>query len=204
MNICCVAHLYVKAIRRQVNPFRIIIDMSEQVQNNNSATPPSAHHGDGKRASLSEQELQAINHEVELVPYKKAAVIEALKIVQQHRRWVSDESVQAIAHHLDISAAEVDSVATFYNLIFRRPVGRHIILLCDSISCYVMGYQKLQEALQQKLNIKFGETTMDEKFTFLPNCCLGCCDHAPALMIDEDLYRDVTTEMLEEILKKYE
>ncbi|WP_018613737.1 NADH-quinone oxidoreductase subunit NuoE [Segetibacter koreensis] len=152
---------------------------------------------------LSETEIHAIDHEVSLVPYKKAAVIEALKIVQQERGWVSDESVEAIADYLEISAAEVDSVATFYNLIFRRPVGRHVILLCDSISCYVMGYQTLYEALQQQLNVKFGETTADKNFTLLPNACLGCCDHAPALMIGEDLYRDVKVEELEGILKKY-
>ena len=155
-------------------------------------------------AKLTEQEMQSINHEIELVPYKKAAVIEALKIVQQHRGWISDESVEAIADHLEMSPAEVDSVATFYNLIFQKPVGRHVILLCDSISCYVMGYKKLQEALQQKLKIKFGETTTDQRFTLLPNCCLGCCDHAPALMIDEDLYQDVIIEMLDEILNKYQ
>ncbi|MFC0775687.1 NADH-quinone oxidoreductase subunit NuoE [Terrimonas alba] len=153
---------------------------------------------------LSEQELKAIDHEIQLVPYKKAAVIEALKIVQQHRGWISDESVEVIADYLEMSPAEVDSVATFYNLIFRKPVGRHVILLCDSISCYVMGYKKLQEALQQKLEIRFGETSSDQRFTLLPNCCLGCCDHAPALMIDEDLYQDVSIEMLDDILKRYE
>lgn len=153
---------------------------------------------------LSEQEVEAINHEVALVPYKKAAVIEALKIVQRHRGWISDESVEAIAHQLEMSPAEVDSVATFYNLIFRKPVGRHVILLCDSISCYVMGYKKIQEALQQKLGIRFGETTSDKRYTLLPNCCLGCCDHAPALMIDEDLYQDLDIGMLDEVLGKYE
>ena len=156
-----------------------------------------------KKVYLSEAEMQAIDHEISLVPYKKAAVIEALKIVQQHRGWISDESVNAVAEYLGMSAAEVDSVATFYNLIFRKPVGRHVILLCDSISCYVMGYQKLYAALQQQLNIKFGETTTDKKFTLLPNACLGCCDHAPALMIDEDLYRDIKTEELEKILSNY-
>ena len=152
---------------------------------------------------LSETVIHAIDHEISLVPYKKAAVIEALKIVQQERGWVSDESLEAIAHHLEISPAEVDSVATFYNLIFRKPVGRHVILLCDSISCYVMGYQELYGTLQQQLKIKFGDTTPDKTFTLLPNACLGCCDHAPALMIDEDLYRDVKVEELEAILKKY-
>jgi len=152
---------------------------------------------------LTEIEIQAIDHEIELLPHKKAAVIEALKIVQQHRGWVSDDSVEAIAAYLEISPAEVDSVATFYNLIFRKPVGRHIILLCDSISCYVMGYGNLYEALRQKLTIRFGETGRDGRFTLLPNACLGCCDHAPALMIDEDLYRDVTVEMLDQILSGY-
>ena len=152
---------------------------------------------------LTETEIQAINHEVALVPYKKAAVIEALKIVQQHRGWISDDSVEALAEHLEMSAAEIDSIATFYNLIFRKPVGRHVILLCDSISCYVMGYKKLYEALQQQLNIKFGETTADKKFTLLPNACLGCCDHAPVLMIGGDLYKDVKAEDLERIFSNY-
>jgi NADH-quinone oxidoreductase subunit E len=152
---------------------------------------------------LSETEIEAINHEVSVVPYKKAAVIEALKIVQNQRGWISDESVEAVAEHLEMSPAEVDSVATFYNLIFRKPVGRHVILLCDSISCYVMDYQKIYEGLQQQLNIKFGQTTTDQRFTLLPNACLGCCDHAPALMIDEDLYRDVKVEELKNILTKY-
>jgi len=152
---------------------------------------------------LTETEIQAIDHEIKLLPYKKAAVIEALKIVQQHRGWVSDDSVEAIATYLEISPAEVDSVATFYNLIFRKPVGQHIILLCDSISCYVMGYRSLYAALQQKLGIKFGETTGDKRFTLLPNACLGCCDHAPAFMIDDILYKEVTVEMLDQILSEH-
>src|SRR3954464_11689808 len=152
---------------------------------------------------LSEIEIQEIDHEVTLVPHKKAAVIEALKIVQKQRGWISDDSVEAIAAYLEMSAAEVDSVATFYNLIFRKPVGRHIILLCDSISCYVMGYQKIYEGLQQHLNIRFGQTTTDDRFTLLPNACLGCCDRAPALMIDNDLYADLQLDELEGILQQY-
>lgn len=152
---------------------------------------------------LTQEEIHAIDHEVSLLPHKKAAVIEALKIVQKNRGWISDEGIEEVAAYLDLSCAEVDSVATFYNLIFRKPVGRHVILLCDSISCYVMKYQKIYEALQQRLEIKFGETTVDKRFTLLPNACLGCCDHAPALMIDEDLYTDVNAEHLDGLLNKY-
>src|SRR2546423_447833 len=122
---------------------------------------------------LTRTETEAIDHEVNLLPHKKAAVIEALKIVQKERGWVSDISIAAIAEYLEMSPAEVDSVATFYNLIFRRQVGRHVILICDSISCYVMKYEKLYKAIQDKLGVKFGETTADQRFTLLPNACLG-------------------------------
>ena len=152
---------------------------------------------------LTAEEKQKIEHEIGHVPLRKAACIEALKIVQQHRGWVSDESVTDIAGYLEMSAEEVDSIATFYNLIFRRPVGRHVILLCDSISCWVMGYDNIRISIMQKLGIKYGETTADGRFTLLPNPCLGTCDHAPALMIGNDLYRDLKTEQLSEILDKY-
>ena len=156
-----------------------------------------------RKALLTEAEMREIDHEISLLPYKKAGVIEALKIVKHHRGWVSDESVEAVAAYLEMSPAEVDSVATFYNLIFRKPVGRHVILLCDSISCYVMGYDKLYAELKQLTGLKFGETSSDGRFTLLPNACLGCCDRAPALMIDEDLFRDVKVEMLDQLLAAY-
>ncbi|MEJ8803797.1 NADH-quinone oxidoreductase subunit NuoE [Pontibacter sp. H249] len=153
--------------------------------------------------TLTPEEIEEIQHEISLVPVKKAACIEALKVVQQHRGWVSDESMKAVADLMDMSPAELDSVATFYNLIFRQPVGRHVILVCDSISCWVMGYENLRQYLSDKLGIQYGQTTMDGRFTMLPNVCLGCCDHAPALMIDNDLYQDLQPEQLDEILNKY-
>ncbi len=152
---------------------------------------------------LSAIEIEQITHEMQQVPVKKAACIEALKIIQGQRRWVSDESVADIAAILEMSTAEVDSVATFYNLIFRRPVGRHVILLCDSISCYVMGYTEIKQQLMELLHISYGQTTPDERFTLLPNACLGTCDHAPAMIIDNDLYRDLTTASLPQILDQY-
>ncbi|MEK6780897.1 MAG: NADH-quinone oxidoreductase subunit NuoE [Bacteroidota bacterium] len=152
---------------------------------------------------LTQEEKHEIEHAIELVPYKKAASVEALKIVQEHRRWVSDESLRDVAKLLDMSPEELDSVATFYNLIFRKEVGKHVILVCDSISCWVMGYENLRDELFNRLGIKYGETTADGQFTVLPNCCLGTCDCAPALMIDNDLYRNVTIAQLDEILLKY-
>jgi len=124
-------------------------------------------------------------------------------VVKHHRGWVSDVSVCGVPAYLEMSLAAVDSVATFYNLIFRSPVGRHVILLCDSISCYVMGYQKIYTVIKQILGIGFGETTADGRFTLLPNACLGCCDRAPALMIDEDLFTNLNPDNLEELLLVY-
>jgi NADH-quinone oxidoreductase subunit E len=152
---------------------------------------------------LTSQEITEIEKAISQVPVRKAAGIEALKIVQEHRRWISDETLHDVAEYMRMSPEELDSVATFYNLLFRKPVGRHVILVCDSISCWVMGYESLVATLSEKLNIGFGETTADFRFTMLPNCCLGCCDCAPALMIDNDLYRNITTEQLDDILKKY-
>lgn len=152
---------------------------------------------------LSEAEKEEIDHELSLVPVKEAAGIEALKVIQRHRGWVSDESLKEVASYLQMASEELDSVATFYNMIFRQPVGRHIILLCDSISCWVMGYEQLRTELQRLLGINFGQTTADGCFTLLPNPCLGTCDHAPALMIDGDLYKDVKQDELGSILARY-
>ena len=153
---------------------------------------------------LSTEEKHEIDEAIRLVPVRKAAGIEAMKIVQEHRRWVSDESLSDIASYMGMSVEELDSVATFYNMIFRRPVGRHVILLCDSISCWILGYEDIQDYFKKRLGITLGETTTDGRFTLLPNCCLGTCDCAPAIMIDSDLHRNLTIDQLEEILKKYE
>ena len=152
---------------------------------------------------LTIEEKNEIEKAISVMPVRKAGCIEALKVVQHHRRWISDESLKDVALYMEMSAEELDSVATFYNLLFRKPVGRHIILLCDSITCWVMGYEHIRNHLIEKLGIKYGETTADDRFTLLPNCCLGTCDTAPALMIDKDLYRKVTIEQLDDILNKY-
>src|SRR5678810_347278 len=102
---------------------------------------------------LTAEEKKEIDEAIHVVPYKKAACIEALKVVQNHRKWVSDESLKDIAAYMEMTTEELDSVATFYNMIFRRPVGRHIILVCDSISCWVMGYENIREAIMNKLKI---------------------------------------------------
>ena len=99
---------------------------------------------------LTAEEKIEIEKAISVVPVRKSACIEALKVVQHHRRWISDESLKDVAAYMQMSPEELDSVATFYNLLFRRPVGRHIILICDSISCWVMGYDQIKDHLIKK------------------------------------------------------
>lgn len=152
---------------------------------------------------LSPEERKEIEAELSRYPTKQAVCIDALKIVQRHRGWVSDESIRDIAELLEMSRDDLDSVATFYNLIYRKPVGRHVILLCNSVSCWILGYERLRQRLGERLGIQLGETTPDGRFTLLPIVCLGTCDHAPALMIDNDLHRDLTPESVDRILEEY-
>lgn len=153
---------------------------------------------------LTEEEIKEIREETKFYPYPAAACIDALKIVQDHRGWISDETVGDIASELNISDGEVDSIATFYTRIYRKPVGRNIILVCDSISCMIMGYETVYKYISGKLSISFGETTPDGRFTLLPVTCLGDCDHAPALMINKDLHNNISLVKIDEILEKYQ
>jgi NADH-quinone oxidoreductase subunit E len=153
---------------------------------------------------LTEEENKEITAELEHCEQPSAASVEALRIVQKHRGWVSDESIHDVAGRLGMTPAELDAVATFYNFIYRRPVGRHVVQICDSMVCWTMGYNPLLELLSRKLGIGFGSTMPDNRFTLLPAACLGACDRAPAMLVDEDLYGPVTPEMVDEILDRYE
>jgi NADH-quinone oxidoreductase subunit E len=152
---------------------------------------------------LSDKEKKEIQEETLLYPYPAAACIDALKIVQKYRGWISDEAVEDIAGELQMSAEEIESVATFYTRIYRKPVGRNVILICNSVSCMIMGYESIYSYISGKLKISFGETTSDGRFTLLPVTCLGDCDNAPALMINDDLYNRLTPEIINGILDKY-
>lgn len=143
---------------------------------------------------LSPQEKIEIDKEIAKVPIRRSAGLKALLVVQRYRGYISDESLKEVADYIVMSATELDGIATFYNLIYRKPVGRHVIRLCDSISCWIMGYEGVKDRICEHLQIGFGQTTEDKEFTLLPAQCLGTCDHAPAMMIDDELYRDLDTE----------
>ncbi len=153
---------------------------------------------------LTEEIRKEIQAELARCETRRAAIPDALKIVQRHRGWVSDESLAELAEFMGFTVDELDEVATFYSLIYRRPVGRHVILLCDSISCWVTGYVGLLEHLLEKLGVGgLGQTSADGRFTLLPVVCLGACDRAPVMMVDDDLHGPLDAMKIDEVLSKY-
>lgn len=153
---------------------------------------------------LSGEERKEIEMKLADYPDKQAMSIESMLIVQRHRGWVSEESMHDLSELLGLSIADLDGVATFYNLIRRKPVGRHVALLCDSVSCWIMGCERVRDRLCSSLGTPLGGTTADGRFTLLPIVCLGACDHAPAMMIDGKLHEDLDEQRIEEVLAQYE
>jgi NADH-quinone oxidoreductase subunit E len=152
---------------------------------------------------LAPEDRDAILHSMHHYDEARAASIDALKIVQKRHGWVPDGASSAIGEVLGIPGADVEGVATFYNLIFRRPVGRHVIKVCDSIGCFLTGYEELAVAIKNNLGIEYGQTTADGRFTLLPICCLGNCDKGPALMIDDDTHGPVKVTDIAGLLERY-
>lgn len=135
---------------------------------------------------------------------RREAAVDVMKELQRHYGWLTDEAVQEAAQLLGLSPLQVDELATFYEMIYRRPVGRHVIHVCDSISCWSAGGESLLKQLERRLGIETGATTGDGLFTLLPCCCLGNCGNAPAVMVADRLYGPVAPDqiaaLLEEIL----
>ncbi len=135
---------------------------------------------------------------------RRVGLIWVMQQLQKHYGgWLPDEAIYEAADIVGVAAPEVEGVATFFNWFFREPVGREIITVCDSLPCYLGGCDKLKSELQGKLGVKEGGTSSDGAFTLLPIVCLGNCDHAPSMMIGDELYSDVKLEELDSILAKH-
>jgi NADH-quinone oxidoreductase subunit E len=137
----------------------------------------------------------ALEHPMELV-------IDVLRAIQSRHGWVPDEGVELAAQLLRTSPLKIEEVATFYDKIYRQPVGRRVIHICDSICCWSRGGEEVYTYLREKLGIGPGQTTADGAFTLLPTCCLGACGEAPALMIGFTTYGNLTPERIDAILEQ--
>lgn len=129
------------------------------------------------KTELRQRVVQAVTN--------REAAVDVMKELQCHYGWLTDEAVAEAAELLDLSPLQVEELATFYEMIYRRPVGRHVIHVCDSISCWSMGGETLLAQFEKLLEIQVGGTTADGVFTLLPCCCLGNCGNAPAVMVGE-------------------
>lgn len=157
----------------------------------------------GNGFTMSDADVKEIEQEMHHYEDPRAVSIEALKIVQKTHGWVPDGAITAIADILGIPAADVEGVATFYSQIYRQPVGQHVIRYCDSVVCYINGYEGIVTELEKQLSIKPGQTTKDGRFTLLPTCCLGNCDKGPTMMIDDDTHTHLESANLASILEQY-
>lgn len=149
---------------------------------------------------LSKEEFDEIEAELAHYPNKQAVCIDAMLIVQRHRGWVSDEALADIGELLGMTTTDLDGVATFYNLIRRKPVGKHVAMICDSVSCWIMGCDQLRQHVCDKLGVPMGQTSADGRFTVLPIVCLGACDRAPAMLVDGELHTDLNPQRVDELL----
>jgi NADH-quinone oxidoreductase subunit E len=153
--------------------------------------------------TLSDAEMRDIEAIMHHYPNRPAAAATVMRIVQGHRRWLSDDALADIGEYLGLSLDELDSRATFANMLFRRPVGRHVILVCNNFACWSLGYEQLWRGLRDALGVEMGHTTPDDRFTLLPIVCVGACDRGPAVVIDGDLHGPVTVDDLPAILERY-
>jgi len=132
---------------------------------------------------------------------KQSAVMTALRVVQdQNGGWLTTELMDAVALYLDMDEIHVYEVATFYSMYEHKPVGKHKICVCTNISCMVCGSGEIVEHLEEKLNIKLGETTEDNRITLKEVECLGACSGAPMLQIGENYYENLDAEKIDSIL----
>lgn len=152
---------------------------------------------------LSEQVRTKITQLKERYPQARSALLPALHLAQrEHDGWLSDELIVEVAEVMGLPSAEVRSVASFYTMFNRWPVGKYLVQVCTNLSCSLLGAEHIVEHLRRKLGIEVGETTPDGLFTLLEVECLGSCGTAPMMQINDTYYENLTTERIDEILKR--
>ena len=152
---------------------------------------------------LSETEQARIRQNFPHYETRMAVAVEALRIIKDERGWVSDEALLDLADFLSVSADQLEALATFYTHVFRRPVGRHVIMVCDSVVCWMQGAEDVGRYLSGRLGVDMGGTTADGRFTLLPIVCIGACDQAPAMLVDGRLHGLLDPQKIEAVLGAY-
>jgi NADH-quinone oxidoreductase subunit E len=144
----------------------------------------------------------ALREKIAAAAHPRELVVDVMLALQAQVGYLSDEAVAAAAELLSMTPLEIDELATFYTFVYREPVGRYVIHVCDSVICWMNGADSLATHLSRRLGIAMGETTPDGIFTLLPVCCIGYCDRSPAILVNQRVYGPLTPESLDALLEK--
>jgi NADH-quinone oxidoreductase subunit E len=136
--------------------------------------------------------------------HEKAELIPILQDINSQLGYISDEAIQELSELMNIPSSHIYSVATFYRMLSTEPRGRHVIQFCESAPCHVAGGRVVWQKLQAELGLENGETSEDEKWTLITTSCLGVCGVGPVLVVDHDIYGNVTPDQVPGILSNYE
>jgi NADH-quinone oxidoreductase subunit E len=149
---------------------------------------------------------EAVREEIARVkcryPTARAALLPALHLAQRHAGgWLPESVIEAVARELDLLPAEVYGVVTFYDLFHQRPVGRHRIRVCTNVPCMLRGSDGILAALRDELAVDEGEVTPEGRCSFVAFECLGSCDTAPMMMVDDEYHENLTPERARQIVR---
>ncbi|MEZ4300359.1 MAG: NADH-quinone oxidoreductase subunit NuoE [Polyangiaceae bacterium] len=152
--------------------------------------------------ALTEERERAFQEILSRYPNKMAATIPVLHLCQEQHGWVSDEICEYVAKRLDLSAAHVKGVATFYSLFNKEPVGKHQVWVCRTLPCALAGADNVLKHCEKRLGVHAGETTKDGKVTLRTAECLASCGTGPMMQVDRDYHENLTLAQVDEILDR--
>ena len=150
--------------------------------------------------ALSDQAKKRIRDLLSTYETHQSALIPALHVAQGDQGWLSEETQREVADVLELSAQEVRGVVSFYTMFLQKPAGKYLLQVCRNLSCSLRGGHRLTKQLEDKLQIKQGETTTDGKFTLIEVECLGSCGTAPVMMVNDKYVEDLTPQALDKMI----
>ncbi len=149
-----------------------------------------------------ENSLTSLAEKVRTVSHPRELAIDVMFAIQKRDGHLSDAGLREAAEMVGMSPLEAEELATFYTFIYREPVGKYVIHVCDSVICWMDGADSLRDELCRRLGIAMGETTPDGLFTLLPVCCIGYCDRSPAILVNREAHGPLTPESLDDLLDR--